>query len=399
VSAYEHWDSLRGIGRDSTTGGYRRFAWNPAELECRAWFEEEAGRRGLAVERDRNGNIWAWWGRPGPSAVAVGSHLDSVPDGGAYDGALGVASALAAVDLLKRRGVEPQRPVVMVSFSDEEGARFGVPCLGSQLMTGDLDPARAIGLVDQEGMTLGEAMAEAGWETTHLGRDDHAVGRLSAFVELHIEQGRGLCEDGAPVGLASAIWPHGRWRFRLRGEANHAGTTAMRERHDPMLSLARLVQGANQEAHRCCGVATVGKVLVDPNGTNAIPSNVDAWLDARAPDDAGLDAMLAGVESAMAEQVPGGAQSVEVFRESYSRAVHFDDALRDRLRATLGEVPVLPTAAGHDAGILAARVPTAMLFVRNPDGVSHSPEERITDDDCQAGVEALAKVVEELACR
>ncbi|HEX3948059.1 MAG TPA: M20/M25/M40 family metallo-hydrolase, partial [Acidimicrobiales bacterium] len=200
-------------------------------------------------------------------------------------------------------------------------------------------------------------------------------------------------------GLAWAIWPHGRWRFRLRGEANHAGTTAMRERHDPMLSLARLVQGANQEAHRCCGVATVGKVLVDPNGTNAIPSNVDAWLDARAPDDAGLDAMLAGVESAMAEQVPGGAQSVEVFRESYSRAVHFDDALRDRLRATLGEVPVLPTAAGHDAGILAARVPTAMLFVRNPDGVSHSPEERITDDDCQAGVEALAKVVEELACR
>ncbi len=399
MSAFDHWDALWRIGRDTTTGGYRRFAWTPAELECRQWFEEEARRRGLEVERDRNGNIWAWWGRPGPSAVGLGSHLDSVPDGGGYDGALGVASALAAIDLLKARGAEPSRPVALVSFSDEEGARFGVPCLGSQLMTGARDPARAVALVDQAGMTLGEAMAAAGWDPGGLGRDDTGLGRLSMFVELHIEQGRGLAEDGAPVGLASAIWPHGRWRFRLRGEANHAGTTAMDERHDPMLSLARLVQGANHEAHRCCGVATVGKVHVEPNGTNAIPSSIDAWLDARAPDEGGLDDMVEGVRSAMAQPLAGGARSVEVVQESYTRAVHFDDALRDRLRATLGDVPVLPTAAGHDAGILASRVPTAMLFVRNPDGVSHSPDERITDDDCHAGVEALARVVEDLACR
>ncbi|MBX6768039.1 MAG: M20/M25/M40 family metallo-hydrolase, partial [Actinomadura rubrobrunea] len=139
------WAALLPIGRDPDGGGYHRFAWTPPELECRAWFLDEARRRGLDVERDRNGNLFAWWrpdGAAGP-AVLTGSHLDSVPGGGAFDGPLGVVSALAAIDLLRARGERIGRPVGVAVFAEEEGARFGVACLGSRLLTGAIDPSRA----------------------------------------------------------------------------------------------------------------------------------------------------------------------------------------------------------------------------------------------------------------
>ena len=404
MSSFEQmWAELASVGR-AAGGGYRRFAWTPTDATLREWFAATARQRALDVVGDRAGNLWAWWGEPDAAAAAgrpglvLGSHLDSVPSGGAYDGPLGVVSAFAAVDRLREQGYEPRRPVGVACFSDEEGARFGVACAGSRILTGTLDANHARRLTDGDGVSMAEAMRASGHDPAHLGRDDETLARVGTFVELHVEQGRGLVDasggEGAALGVASSIWPHGRWRLDLRGRADHAGTTRLADRVDPMLDLAAAVQTARTAAERHRALATIGKLRVEPGGVNAIASAVTAWLDARGPDADDVQALVADV---------GTAAGVAPAAESWTPATHFDAALRDRLADLLAgsdgkAAPVLATGAGHDAGILsAAGVPTAMLFVRNPTGVSHSPAEHAELDDCLAGVRALARVVEHLA--
>jgi N-carbamoyl-L-amino-acid hydrolase len=392
------WNEIAPVGRDPLTGGYRRFAWTDEDRALREWFAGAAEARGLEVTLDRAGNQWAWSGDPDRAAVTgrpglvVGSHLDSVPNGGPYDGPLGVISALAALEVLRAEGFEPDRPIAVVCFGDEEGARYGVACAGSRLMTGALDADRARALRDADGRTMAEGMSSAGLDADQIGADPLALQRIGTFVELHVEQGRGLVDLGAPVGVASAIWPHGRWRFDFDGEANHAGTTRLADRHDPMLAYAQAVLAARQAAQDRDALATFAKVRVEPNGVNAIPSRVTAWLDSRA-------ASSEQVRSVVQDLAGVGATITE---ESWTGETGFDTVLQTRLADLLGgrdgrPAPILATGAGHDAGILAlAGVATAMLFVRNPTGVSHSPEEFADEADCVAGVEALARVVREL---
>ena len=396
---------LAAIGRDPG-GGWTRLAWTEEDREARAWFEAEAAGRDLAVERDPAGNLWAWW--PGPDTgqggvVAVGSHLDTVRGGGAYDGALGVVGGLLAVGELIGRGVEPARPVAVVAFADEEGGRFGVPTFGSRVLAGALDPAERLGRVDEDWTSVAEALAGAGIDPGGFGPDPARVGRLGAFVELHVEQGRGLADLGQPVALGTGIWPHGRWRLTLTGEANHAGTTRLADRRDPMLGLAAAVLAARAAAGELGGVATVGRVLAEPNSANSVPARVTAWLDARAEEDQRLDWLVAAFQAAVEEAAGRNGLAVELACESRSPGVELDRDLAARLEACLRahglEPPGLATAAGHDAAALAAAVPTAMLFVRNPTGASHTPAETAEVGDCLAGVEALAAVIEELACR
>jgi len=389
------WSAIEPIGRDASTGGYRRYAWTRADATLRDWFAAEAAARGLDLFTDRAGNQWAWWGDPdaavaaGRPGVVIGSHLDSVPDGGAFDGPLGVVSALAVVDALKARGFEPSRPIAVVNFIDEEGARFGIACAGSRVITGKLDAGKALGLRDADGVTMAEAMTAAGHEVGQVGPDRETLRRIGTFVELHVEQGRGLIDLGRPVAVGSVIRPHGRWRIDLAGEANHAGTTLLEDRHDPMLDLATTVLAARAAAaeHGC--VATVGKMRVEPNGVNAIPSRVTAWLDARGPGET-------EVRTVVAEAVrQSGALAVE---ESWTPETVFDVPLARRLTTLLDDAPMLATGAGHDAGVLAtAGLSTAMLFVRNPTGISHSPAEFAERADCHRGVEALVAVTEDLA--
>jgi N-carbamoyl-L-amino-acid hydrolase len=367
-------------------------------MELREWFAGEAARRGLDLREDRNGNLWAWWGDPSREpGVVTGSHLDSVRQGGAYDGPLGVVSAFAALDLLRERAVTPGRPLGIACFTDEEGARFGVPCMGSRLLTGALQPDRALALTDDDGHTLVEVMAKAGREPEAIGRDDETLAAVGTFVELHVEQGRGLVHEGRPVGVASAIWPHGRWRFDFHGRADHAGTTRLADRDDPMLPFARAVLAARAAAERHGVVATFGKVRVAPGNANAVPGLVSAWLDARGQDERAVRELVAELTDGAA-----GPGHPDVREESWTPAVDFDAVLRERLARVAGgdtPAPLLATGAGHDAGILAtAGIPSAMVFVRNPTGVSHSPDEYAEQADCEAGVMALADVLEDL-CR
>ena len=383
------WDDLAPVGRSGLTGGYRRYAWTPTDAALREWFAGQAAARGLDLVTDRAGNQWAWWGDPDASGpgVVVGSHLDSVPDGGAFDGPLGVVSGLLTIDALRASGRSPSRPVAVVNFGDEEGARFGIACAGSRMVTGALPRDRALGLRDGDGTSMAEAMSAAGHDTAHVGRDSETLRRVGCFVELHVEQGRGLIDLGRPVAVGTGIWPHGRWRMEFAGQANHAGTTRLEDRHDPMLDYAAAVLAgpfSSSEKHGI--VATCGKVAVEPNGVNAIPSRVRGWLDARGADAGAVRALVAEL-----------AEGRDVHEESWTPATPFDAALSDRCAAVLGGAPRLATGAGHDAGVLAeAGVATAMLFVRNPTGISHSPAEFADRDDCLRGVEALTAVVTDL---
>jgi beta-ureidopropionase / N-carbamoyl-L-amino-acid hydrolase len=406
------WAELLPVGKDEHTGGYWRYSWTEADAACRAWFARNATALGLRTDCDRNGNLWAWWGRPGEGAgpaVVTGSHLDSVPDGGAFDGPLGIATAFAAIARLRAQGFQPARPVGVAAFTEEEGARFGVACLGSRLMTGVIDPAAARGLRDRDGISLAEAMSSAGRDAGAIGQDDELLAGIGAYVELHIEQGSALDELGAAVGIGSAIWPHGRWRLDFTGRADHAGTTRLADRHDPMLPYAATVLAARQAAAECGALATFGKVVAEPGGANAICSAVRAWLDARAPDSDLLERLVRQVATAATEAAERHAVTAEISCESFTAEVSFDAGLRDRLADVVGAAvpgsngagpaPVLPTGAGHDAGILAARLPAGMLFVRNQTGVSHSPAEHAEPADCESGITALAAVLADLAGR
>ncbi|MGL5817714.1 MAG: allantoate amidohydrolase [Phycicoccus sp.] len=398
VSFRRMWEELSGVGRRGDSGGYQRLAWTREDHDLREWFAGECADRGLDLVVDRVGNQWAWWGDAdaaagaGDPGVVIGSHLDSVPDGGAFDGPLGVVSALAAVDELRQRGFDPVRPVGLVNFVDEEGSRFGAACAGSRVITGALGADRARGLTDGAGLSMAEAMARAGHDPGQLGRDDAALARVGAFVELHIEQGRALTDLGQPVGVGSDIWPHGRWRIDVPGAANHAGTTLLADREDALLGLAAAIIAARRSAESRGCLATVGKVDVEPGSVNAVAGCATGWLDARGADAEAVLAVVRDVRDVV-DDFDG-----LITEESWIPTTRFDPVLVRRLATLLGGLPVIATGAGHDAGILANHgIRAAMLYVRNPTGVSHSPDEWASADDCLAGVGALAEVVADLA--
>ncbi|MBT2553431.1 allantoate amidohydrolase [Arthrobacter sp. ISL-5] len=382
------------VGTDTHRGGYSRPVFSDAETELRSWFIEQAGRRGLDVGTDENGIIWAWWDTATGTrrdAVVTGSHLDSVPGGGEYDGPLGVASALVAVDILKSRGVRPVRPLAIAVFPEEEGSRFGVACLGSRLLTGALDPDKARNLKDIDGNTYAEVAAANGQDPRFIGADYKTLRQLGLFVELHVEQGRGLIDLGQPVAIGSSILGHGRWKLSVSGQGNHAGTTLMKDRKDPMIAAAKIMVGIRDTAAKYRDArATVGRLQPVPGGTNVIASRVDMWIDVRHPRDEVTAALVESIH--LNAQVMAAEENCTVTFgvESLSPTVHFDTGLRDELQALLPGAPVMDTGAGHDAGVLAAHIPTAMLFVRNPTGISHSPEELVEDDDGETGALALA---------
>lgn len=398
------WREIAPVGRNVATGGYLRQPWTSPEAELRAWFVEQCEARGLRVERDGLGNLVGWWEPEGTDPrdrLLTGSHLDSVLEGGAYDGPLGVVSALAAIDRMREHAVVPRRPLGVGVFVEEEGSRFGLACLGSRLLTGATPWATARELRDRDGVFLADALEAQGLPgmTGDHDSDRDLLAGVSTFVELHVEQGRALVDLGHAVGVASGIWPHGRYRFDIEGVADHAGTTRMEDRRDPMLTYAMTVLAANKAARLAGERATFGRVEVNPNGTNAVPSRVTGWLDARASSVASLETLVERVTTQATERADRDGTTLTVTAESVSGEVSFDPDLAASLAGghAGGDWPVLPTQAGHDAGILsAAGIPTAMLFVRNPTGVSHSPDEHAEVPDCLAGIDALAETLTRL---
>lgn len=375
-------------------GGVNRLAWTREDAACRAWFERQAGGLGLAFATDPAGNLWAcpdapapWWG--------IGSHLDSVRDGGRFDGPLGVVCGfeVAAGDL----------PLAVISFADEEGARFNTPTFGSKALAGRLDLDAVLSRRDDQGITLAQAMLDAGLDPREIGRAPEWLARLAGFVEVHIDQTTELARAGAPIGIVSSLASRMRVEAELRGRADHAGTTAPAERRDALAAAARLILAA-EETEGSAGALTVtcSRIIAEPNATTTIASRVRLWIDARSQVPAELDTWMARLRDAADELESRSRVAINLEVASRSDAREFSEQLRATLasaaRELLGQpVPELVCYAGHDAGVLAERIPAAMVLVRNEQGVSHSPQETIDLEDAAIAARVVERALGSVA--
>jgi N-carbamoyl-L-amino-acid hydrolase len=388
---------LAAIGAGPT--GWNRLAWGPREDEARDWFRASASELGLALEQDGAGNLWAIEPDAGDRPlVCAGSHVDTVLDGGSLDGALGVVSALVAVEAVRRTSTGPRRPLAVGCMVDEEGPRFDAAIFGSRMLCGELEIAPLLARVDREGLSLGALAAARGVTPATLAEAPAWLERIGLWLEVHVEQGIALADVPAAVGIATGLAPRERWRATFRGAANHAGTTPMAGRRDALVAAAKAIVAAEALAAAEPGaVATVGRIEALPGASNVIPGSCSIALDVRARDVAALARVRDGV-FAVAASSPG----VEVAwsRESADEGSLFDVGLRETLaraaEATGVSAADLWAYAGHDAGVLARHVPAAMLFVRNPTGISHHPDEQASEDDCLAGCAVLAQALSEL---
>jgi beta-ureidopropionase / N-carbamoyl-L-amino-acid hydrolase len=374
-----------GVGRG---GEVNRLAWTAEDEATGRWFAEQAGELGRRVERDPAGNLWAlpdgdgpWW--------AAGSHLDSVRGGGAFDGPLGVAAAFAVA-------ARAAQPLAVVSFADEEGARFNTPTFGSRALVGRLDVDEALARRDDDGVALRDAMAAAGVEPDGLARAPEWLERVSGFLELHIDQTRDLAHAGAPLGVVRSLAARQRLQVDIEGQADHAGTTPQSERRDAMSAAARLIVAAEDLASGTPGfVVTAARILVEPNALTTVPARVRLWIDARAPDAAAVAAWRRRLDDAAEKNA---AVDIQFTTASRSAGVEFDGEVRRALHEAAGrDAPELVCFAGHDAGVLAERRPAGMVFVRNPTGVSHSPHEHVDLEDAAAAATAMLHAAERLA--
>jgi N-carbamoyl-L-amino-acid hydrolase len=373
-------EELVPIGRGPL--GTTRLAWSEEDAAAGEWFRKQAEAEGMAVERDSAGNLWAVPDTP-PPWWALGSHLDSVREGGSYDGALGVAAGFE---------VASRAPVAVISFADEEGARFNTPTFGSRALTGTLDRA-VLDRVDGEGIRMADAMSAAGVDPAGLERASEWLERLRGFLELHIDQTTELERAGVPAGVVRGLVSRMRVRAEIEGRADHSGTTPPAERRDALAAAARLIVTALDAAGDGL-VATASRIEVEPNALTTVPARARVWLDARAPDPARVEGWretVAGAEVGL---------PVRLLLESRSPGCEFDPGLRSRLAELSREMgrpaPELDCWAGHDAGLIAARLPAAMVFVRNETGVSHSPHEHVELEDAAFGAELLLLLVREL---
>jgi beta-ureidopropionase / N-carbamoyl-L-amino-acid hydrolase len=374
-------EGLIPIGRGPC--GTTRLAWTDEDEATGAWFREQAASIGLRAERDPAGNLWAVPGSP-PPWWAVGSHLDSVREGGSFDGALGVAAGFE---------VAAKAPVAVISFADEEGARFNTPTFGSRALTGVLDLG-VLDRVDGDGVRLADAMRVAGIDPSDIGAAPEWLSRLRGFVELHIDQTTELHRAGVPAGVVRGLASRMRLRADIEGRADHAGTTPPAERRDALAAAARLIVAALDRSGDGL-VATASRIEVEPNALTTVPARASVWLDARSPSSEHVEAWREEVEG-LDVGLP-----VTLSLESRSPGCEFDPQLRARLVAlshVLGEqAPEMDCYAGHDAGLIATRLPAAMVLVRNETGVSHSPAERVELEDAAFGAELVLRLLAELA--
>jgi allantoate deiminase len=355
---------------------------------------------GMQVHVDAAGNLRGLWQSQNASGkrLVMGSHIDTVPDAGAYDGVLGVVVALEWVRIAK----ELKFPIniEVIAFSEEEGVRFGVPFIGSRAVAGRFDED-ILEAKDSDGVTLEAAIRAFGLDPGLIGKaalDKDAVG----FVEVHIEQGPVLESESLSVALVTAIVGQTRLTFEFIGHANHAGTTPMRLRHDALAAAAEWIAKVETLALATDGlVATVGKVVVEPNAGNVVPGAVKVSLDVRhAIDSTRKEAIEKLIESADAIAARRSL-TVKRTRQMDQPAVPMDERLTsflaDAIEAIGLPVKMMSSGAGHDAMVMAARVPTAMLFLRSPGGISHHPAEAVLEEDVEASLGVGRKFLERLA--
>jgi allantoate deiminase len=379
-------------------GGVTRVAWSPELFEAYAWLGERMRELGLEVEIDAAGNLLGRWQVGSGSPVLVGSHLDTVPSGGRLDGVLGVVAAVHAVKLLQEQGFEPARPVWIAAFMDEEGTRFNAALFGSRAFVGE-DVSNVGDRVDLDGTTLRDAMSERGHALERVG-EANRVGEIGAYLELHIEQGPVLEAEGLQIGVVTSIVGLRGYRVRLRGQANHAGTTPMSLRRDAFAGAARIALELRELARaRESVTANVGKVFVGPGGANVVPGLADFTIDVRATTPAGVAELERLVEETVARIAQEEGLEAELEPAFALEPLELDPQLVDAVERAAAEEGAtsrrLPSGAGHDAMVVGRHVPAAMIFVPSRGGISHSPDEYSSPAEVELGMRVLAATLKQ----
>ncbi|MBI1368483.1 MAG: allantoate amidohydrolase [Planctomycetes bacterium] len=361
------------------------------------WSDE----RGLSCRIDAAGNFIAR--RPAASdnapVLLIGSHLDTVPNAGRYDGALGIVIGFAAVEQLG--DIPLPFHVDVVAFSEEEGVRYRLSYIGSSALAGTFDPAW-LDRVDDAGVAMHEAIASYGLNPGAIADAVYDRARLIGYIEAHIEQGPVLESLGQPVGIVSAIAGQSRLRLSFHGRAAHAGTTPMADRADALVAASRFIAAASDMSQSDPDLrVTIGRIDNLPNATNVIPETTTISLDVRHPLDAAREAAMTRLIDE-ARRLASAARVTFTIDESRSQAaVKMDDRLRACLAAAAKsagcEAPVLPSGAGHDAVPMAALGPVSMLFVRHPGGVSHHPSERVEAGDVAVAIDVIVRCIGRIA--
>ncbi len=359
-----------------------------------AWMRQA----GLVVRLDAAANVI---GRldgsvPDAPAVVVGSHLDTVPNAGRYDGILGVLLGIAAVEVLGIRQLAV--PIEVVAFSEEEGVRYRAPYLGSLAFCGRFDRS-LLDRVDARGVTMSDAFRDFGLDPDAIGEAARPRGSVAAYVEVHIEQGPLLESWNVPVGVVEAIAGQSRLRVSFEGEAGHAGTSPMDRRRDPLPAAAELVLEAERLARSVDGLrGTVGSIAAEPGASNVIPGRVSLSLDVRHADDAARERAVADLLGFAGAVAARRGLDFRVDHEEHHRAVPADDRLSDLLASAVREAGIEPrrlvSGAGHDAAVMASLAPMAMLFVRSPGGISHHPAESVRRDDVEVALDILIRFLD-----
>ena len=384
-------------------GGVARLSFTPKERAAKDLVASYMQEAGLAVREDAAGNLFGRReGRDsGAPAILVGSHVDSVRNGGDFDGPLGVLGGIEVLQTMDEEGVQTERPVEVAAFTDEEGARFSLGMIGSRALTGALSQ-EDLRHEDREGVSIAEAMREAGLNPAAVGEAARSSDSLAAYLELHIEQGKVLEGEDLPVGVVTGIAGPVWLRLFLSGEAGHAGTTPMGARRDALAAAAEVVGIIEVEAAAAGStVGTVGQIGARPGGINIIPGRVDLSLDLRDIDEAVRD-RVEGRIRARAEEACGR-RGIGLEFEELQRLP--PAPCSEEIRATIaaacereGIRPFsLPSGAGHDGMHVAGLCPMGMIFVRSRDGISHNPKEWSNREDCEAGCNVLYLTVLDLA--
>ncbi len=376
----------------------RRFLTPPMQ-DVHAHLRRRMVALGMDVQVDAVGNLRGVWKPPNAAGrrLVLGSHVDTVPDAGAYDGVLGVMLALECIGLAAEIGFP--NPIEVIAFSDEEGVRF-VPFLGSRVVAGRFDPA-LLALKDTGGVSIEQAIRAFGLDPALIGEarisDDAA-----AYVELHIEQGPVLEAEGLSVAVVSSIVGQTRLSLEFAGQANHAGTTPMRLRHDALAAAAEWIVAVEALATQTEDlVATVGQIAIEPNASNVIPGRARVSLDVRHPRNPELNAVVEKLAARARDIAARRGLAVEFTRQVDNPGVPMDERITAYLAAAVESagfpLRIMPSGAGHDAMVMATRLPAAMLFLRSPGGISHHPAETVLEEDVEAALHVAASFLARLA--
>lgn len=394
-------DLLKGInafGYNEKTGGYNRLGFSEPDTKVRDWFLEQMEADGLAVSKDAAGNLFGRLGDPDKPCVMVGSHLDTVPEGGAFDGSLGAAIALECARCLKENGIEPKNPLVVVATSEEEG-RFG-GMLGSQTITGQLAPGWVENASDADGFSLVEAMRSQGYKPEDLPSEAWPAGSIKSYLELHIEQGPVLEIKKLAIGVVEAISGVLTLEVLLKGVANHSGTTPMDMRADAFAGLATIgcaIPGIIEAVGTQNSRITIGKVEIRPNFPHSVPGEAEFTINIRDISHKAMIDMRAEMEKAIATAAKQHDLSFEISEHTNLAPVSLDPHIVSILKEEADKADlsnqIMPSGAGHDAQTMQAFCPSGLIFVPSKNGISHAPQEWTDWEDIEKGAQLMLNAI------